>query len=315
MNEQVQNILSEPFDSATYILGEKIYSCLKNAPSAFKKTVQEIRIRTNKEIICQTAKSAYFIAESGCISPQNLKNSLKISKEDMAEIFSRLCNYSIYSYQNEFKNGFITIKGGHRVGICATALYSQGKLTGIRDVSSLNIRIARNIKGAADEIFKKLDLYSGKILIYGKPSSGKTTVLRDIARRLSLSMKKVCIIDQRGEIAAQFNGTNQNDIGFCDVLNGYEKSEGMMQAIRSLSPDIIICDEISTIKEVNSMIECLNSGVNIITTIHAENLGELKIKKQAIELFKNNIVDYVIGLDQSTPGKVNEIYKVSDLNV
>lgn len=314
MNEQIQGNIFEPFDSATYILGEKIYNILKRTPSSFKKSVQEIRIRTQKEIILQTASGAYFVDENSNISPQNLKNSLKITKADLSEIFNRLCNYSIYSYQNELKNGFITIKGGHRVGICASALYNQGKLAGVRDISSLNIRIARDIKGAAENLFKKLDIAKGKVLIYGRPSSGKTTILRDIARKLSTSMKKVCIIDQRGEIAAQFNGISQNDIGFCDVLNGYEKSDGMMLAIRSLSPDIIICDEISTVKEASAMVQCLNCGVNIITTIHADNLKELEQRDQYKILTNHNVIDFLVELSAMSPCKINKIYKVSDLN-
>lgn len=314
MNEQIQNNFYKPFDSATYFLGEEIYSSLRKTASRVKKSVQEIRIRAEKEIILQTAKGAYFVDENGNISPQNLKNSLKISKDKLNEIFNRLCNYSIYSYQNELKNGFITIKGGHRVGICASALYSQGNLEGTRDVSSLNIRIARDIKNAAQDLFNKLDISNGKILIYGKPATGKTTVLRDIARRLSLKMQKVCIIDQRGEIAAQFNGISQNDIGFCDVLNGYEKSEGMMLAIRSLSPDIIICDEISTAKEAKAMVQCLNCGVNIITTIHANNLKELEQREQYKILIEHNVIDFLVELSAIGPSKINKIYKVSDLN-
>ncbi len=314
MDEKVQNDITAPFDSAAELLEGNSSKALLKVPSNIKRKVQEIRLRVGKEIILYAGMQSYFVSGNGYVSCEKMNNSLFITKESLRETFERICNYSLYSYQNEFINGYITVRGGHRVGICASAVYDTSTLVGIRDISSLNIRIARNISFFSNNIFKQLDLSRGRVLIFGEPSSGKTTLLRDIARKLSLDMKKVCVVDERGEIAAQYDGMSQNDLGFCDVLNGYEKSKAIMLALRSLSPEIIVCDELSTLSEVKAVKQCLNSGVGLITTLHASSLEEFLKREQTKALLESCAFDNVIQLKGSEyPGIIEKIYEVSDI--
>ncbi len=315
MNEKIYNNISSPFDSAVSLLDTQLQRALFAIPQSIKAKVQEIRLRANKQLVLYCGEESYFVAKNSSVSKQNVRDNICVEYNKLKQIFDHLCNYSIYSYQNELKNGFITVKGGHRVGICATALYCENKLSGIRDVSSINVRIAREVQSCADDLIKNISLSEGGIIIFGKPSSGKTTIIRDFARQLSLKMKKVCVIDERGELAAQFEGVSQNDLGLCDVLNGYKKSEGMMLALRSLSPEIIICDEISGTNEAKAIQECLNSGVTLCSTIHAGSLEEFLCKEQAVSLLHSNAFSNVIQLNEesSSLGKIKKTYKVSEL--
>ncbi len=315
MNEEIQNNISSPFDSAVSLLNASFQRALFAIPQGIKTKTQEIRLRANKELILYCGQESYFVSENSCVSKQNIKNAIFITSENLKEIFNHLCNYSVYSYQNELMNGFITVKGGHRVGICSTALYNENKISGVRDISSINMRIAREIKSCANKLIKSIDFTEGGLIIFGKPSSGKTTIIRDLARQLSLSMKKVCVIDERGEIAAQFSGINQNDLGLCDVLNGYKKSEGIMLALRCLSPEIIICDEISGISEANAIRNCLNSGVSLVSTIHAGSLNEFLSKNQAVTLLHSRAFASMAQLsnEASSVGEIQNIYKVSEI--
>lgn len=315
MNEEIQNNISSPFDNAVSLLNASFQRALFAIPQGIKTKTQEIRLRANKELILCCGQESYFVSKNSCVSKQNIKNAIFITYENLKEIFNHLCNYSVYSYQNEFINGFITVKGGHRIGICSTALYNENKISGIRDISSINIRIAREIKSCANKIMKSIDFTEGGLIIFGKPSSGKTTVIRDLARQLSLNMKKVCVIDERGEIAAQFSGVSQNDLGLCDVLNGYKKSDGIMLALRCLSPEIIICDEISAVSEAKVIRDCLNSGVLLVSTIHARSLKEFLSKKQAVALLSSGAFASIAQLsnEASSVGEIQKIYKVSEI--
>ena len=243
-----------------------------------------------------------------------------VTPKDLSDTFIKICDYSIYSFQSQIKNGFITFRGGHRAGFCGTAITDNQKITNIRNISSINIRIAKEVKGSADEIMKILGTNPSGTLLVGPPASGKTTLLRDISRRLSngeiSSIRKVTIVDERGEIGAVYQGIPQCDIGFCDIMDGYPKGIGILQAIRVLSPDIIVCDEVGSESEVNSIEESLNAGVGIISSIHSGSIDELLNRKQGKRLLNSGAFKRVILLDnKDIPGKIKDVYKVDELNV
>jgi stage III sporulation protein AA len=238
----------------------------------------------------------------------------------MEESFRNLCSYSVYSHENEIRNGYITLSGGHRAGICGTAVLQSDSVSSVRGISSINLRISREIRGAADELLDRIwDRLAGGLLLAGAPSSGKTTILRDLARQLSSgvrgNLKKVAVIDERGEIAGTYCGVPQNDLGCCcDVLDGYPKAEGILLAVRTLSPDIILCDEIGSEREVGAVEQGLNTGVILIASIHAGSIEELVRRKQAIKLLRTGAFATVAQLDASKgPGKIAGIYKAGDL--
>lgn len=201
--------------------------------------------------------------------------SAAFSAEEIADCFAEMCRYSVYSFEEEIAQGFITLDGGHRVGICGTAVTKNGRITSLKDISGLNIRIAHQVYGCADELYERV--FSGglhSLLIAGKPLSGKTTVLRDLARRLGESCR-VVLIDSRGELSASVRGTPSFDIGLnTDALCGCEKSEGIMLSIRSLSPEVIICDEIGN--DEAAVEQAMFCGVKIIASAHADSIDQLK---------------------------------------
>ena len=254
--------------------------------------IQEIRVRVNKPL-CILANSKNIV----------IKNSL-VSKNDIETLFNNICEYSIYSYHNEINSGFITLKGGNRVGICGTAVIENKKIVSIKDISSLNFRISNDFIGCAENIIN--NSYES-IILAGPPASGKTTLLRDIARTLSGNGKKVCIVDERFEISGV---GNEFDLGvMTDCLRGYEKSFGISLCVRTLSPEFIIFDEIGTLDECESVFESLNSGVNIITSVHCYSKEQFFSRPICKKLISSNFFNKVVFLDKK-PGEIKEILRL-----
>ena len=306
-----ENILKE----ATYFLSQQIRFPINAIDKKYINEIKEVRLKIGAPVCLVTSDSKLFLRYDGTLSGTAEDSNLCIvSKNDMDESTSRLVNFSVHAFQNEIKKGFVTINGGHRVGICASAIIdNRGEITSIRNISSLNIRIARELKGAADEIIN--NIFSEKIvsaLIVGEPSSGKTTILRDLASRLSdkeFGYLRICIVDERGEIAATSCGIASKSLGIgCDVLDGFPKAEGMMLALRSMSPDIIVCDEIGGDEDIKAIENIVNSGVNIIATIHSDDFSHLTKRPQFSRLMQTGAFDLAIILKRrDNPGKIKEI--------
>ena len=306
------------FDDACSVLCDNLRKNLISIDPNIKNKVQEIRIRVNKPIIIVCANETLFLTCNGNLTNLANVSLLIVNKEDIVESFRRICSYSVYSYQNEIIQGYMTIKGGHRIGICGTAVINSNyQISNIKDISSLNIRIAREIKGIANNIISRLPCDNGLLLV-GPPSCGKTTLLRDMARILSNGScgyyRKVVVVDERGELSSTYMGVMQNDLGLSDVLNGYPKGIGMIQAIRCLSPDIIICDELGSSQDILSINEGLNSGVSIISTIHARSIDELISRENIRNLIETNAFKNIVILkDRQNPGQVDSIYEVGEI--
>ena len=205
--------------------------------------------------------------------------------EDIKYIMQRISNYSIYAFEDEIRQGYITIKGGHRVGLCGVCVIENNSIKTIKDISSINIRVCKELIGCADKVMPYIinnnSIYN--TIIISPPKCGKTTLLRDISRSISqgdkhkkFHGKNVSIIDERSEIAGAFKGIPQMDVGLrTDVLDNCPKSQGIMMAIRSMSPDVIVCDEIGTQGDIESILMALNSGISLITTIHGFGIEDL----------------------------------------
>ena len=287
----------EIFETLVNIFPEKIKIPLKLLPEKVKTSAQEIRVGKILRIIC---------------GEKIIPLKIKITKNEREEIFKKICGYSPYSFQEQLREGFLTFKGGHRIGFASSAVIENEKITNIKDITSMNIRIARQVKGCAEELWEKIKGDESGSLIVGPPSSGKTTLLRDLARIISKN-SKVCIVDERGEIAGAFEGEIFMDVGESDVLNGLPKPVAMLRAVRCLSPQVIICDEIGNLGETLSVGEVLNSGVKIISSIHAKNEKELLAKPQAIRLLNSGAFETVIILNRKNVGEISNIFKVGEL--
>lgn len=310
----------ERFDAAAGGICERIGRPLRALPSDVKRRAQEIRLRVNRPVCICCPGGTYFLTENGRLSCRPDTGTLTAGRRDLEESFRNLCSYSIYSHENEIRNGYITLSGGHRAGICGTAVLQSGSVGGMRDVSSINLRISREIRGAADALLDGLGerLREG-LLLAGAPSSGKTTILRDLARQLSSGIRgdirKVAVVDERGELAGTYLGVPQNDLGLCcDVLDGYPKAEGILLAVRSLSPEYIVCDEVGSDAEVEAVGQGLNTGAALIASIHAGSAAELMRRAQARALLRTGAFGSVAVLDGAgEPGKIAGIYKAGDL--
>lgn len=301
-----------PFDSAAEILCDELRETVTSIPESKKNSVQEIRLRSGKPLTLTDGTSSLFIDNKGRILYSSGDNALVVSQRNIFDTFKRLCGYSVYSYQEQIKNGFITVRGGHRVGICGTAVSNSGKISAVNDISSLNIRISRQIYGVSAEIINKCCPLNGGIIIIGMPSSGKTTILRDLSYRLSLGieckMMRTSVIDERGELSGTFQGCAYNDLGLCDILNSYPKGEGIIHAVRALSPQVIICDEIGTEEDCISASQGFNAGAYIIASVHASDYDEFLLRPIAKQLISSGAFRTAVILESSDrPGRIREI--------
>ncbi len=310
------NFKEENFDSAVNILSPLLKSKLINLNCIIKNDTCEIRLRAGKPVVLFGKYGYLFLKRNGETSVYQDEDCYVCKSEIITETFNRLCCYSVYSHIESIVNGYITFQGGHRAGITGTAVVdSAGKVTSVRDISSVNIRIARQVTGAADEIFKDIGYENTSLLIVGPPSSGKTTVLRDYIRQLSDRMKKICIIDERQELACMNGMFCQQDVGInTDVLNNFPKGKGIMNAIKTMSPDVIAVDEIGERQEIDGIIKGLNSGVDFIATAHALGYKDLLKRPQIKEILETGAFTKIVLLKTAVkPGEIEGIYDVSEV--
>ncbi|CDE15252.1 stage III sporulation protein AA [Clostridium sp. CAG:470] len=273
----------------------QIFSNLLQENPQIANELQEIRIRVDKPIILK-------LREKDLILQYN------ILQTEILQIVERLCENSIYAYKNQICEGFITIKGGHRVGLTGSCVIENGKITNIKYISSLNIRIAREVKNCSTRILREIiDIENKTIynsIIVAPPGRGKTTILRDIIRRLSDGIEeinfrgKTCgVVDERGEIAAMYKGAPQNDVGIrTDIIENVSKNKGIHMLIRTMAPEIIACDEIGSKEDVEAIHYALYSGVKGIFTMHGKNVEDIKNNKQIYELIENREIQKIIFL-------------------
>lgn len=257
----------------------------RNAVLPLKTAERLIRLPDgiSRNELCELRLRLGRCATAVTLGGRNVTCSKPLTKQDIEDCFGELCRYSVHSFKREISEGYITLPEGHRAGFCGTAVMCGEKIETLRDISSINLRIAKEIKGCGEALYHAVFEHTlHSLLIVGAPLSGKTTVLRDITRLLG-EKHKVALIDSRGELAACHDGAPQLDIGLnTDVLSGYPKSEGMEIALRTLSPEVIICDEIGN--DIRAIEQCIHCGVKLIATIHASSIEELSKRRDTAEL-------------------------------
>lgn len=281
---------SKQFNSLLKYLPE-IFTCLSQS---CLNELCEIRIRAEKPVAVVFQNKTGFLTEKGRLTYFIAENLLTFSKEDVEKIFIRMCNYSVHSLTENISDGFVTLDGGCRVGVYGTAVTRSGGIVSVRNIEGLNIRIPGEYPGCSLPIYNSL--FQGETtntVLCGPPMSGKTTVLRDLCRTLSDErQKKIAVIDERFEMSG-FN------LGFnTDILKGYPKSKGIEIAVRTLSPDIVICDEIGNLDEADRLCEVFNSGVSFIVTMHCRNTEELFNRPQFQRLQLCNAIGACVFLEK-----------------
>ena len=289
-------------------LGQRISKYIEKLPTSTLCNISEIRLRANGAV-------SVTVGNKNTIVYNEKNEPLSLELSENSEIFTRLCNGTVYQFENQIKNGYITIQGGHRVGFCGTAIYEGDRLVTLKDITSITFRISRQIKNAAREIIGNIinddKIYSA--LIVSEPCGGKTTILSDLARLVSNLGKRCAVVDERGEICSVYEGVPQKDIGsLTDVLNGYSKGDGMMTALRCLSPQLIICDEIGSRSDADAMLEAMNACVPVIATAHASNEDDLLGRPQIERLVDYGAIDKIFFLQgNANPGVVRKVITVN----
>ncbi|WP_026572554.1 stage III sporulation protein AA [Bacillus sp. UNC438CL73TsuS30] len=291
-------------ETILHFLPKNIADLISKLPPNQKEELEEIRIRINRPIEITTKGAPQFL-------------SYRIQPEDAFHLMNKISHFSIYTLEEELKRGYITVSGGHRIGLAGKVILEDGRVKAIRDISSFNIRIAREKLRIAEPFISYIykDTWMNTMVI-GAPQTGKTTLLRDFARIIStgvyskgIQANKVGIVDERSEIAGCVNGVPQLTFGHrVDVLDACPKAEGMMMMIRSMSPDVLIVDEIGRKEDAEAIQEAVHAGIKLMMTTHGTNLEEIKNRPSLKGILEQRIFRRFIVLSRDEgPGTVTHL--------
>ena len=278
----------------------RIRYVLERLASTHWLEVEELRLRANAPLTIGVWGENCFVTENGGISNHE-RDAVQVSQEEVQHTFLAICQNSVYAHIEEIRQGFLTLRGGHRVGICGKAVTEDGTIKMIREISSLNFRIAHEVLGIADGIIDKI--ISGaevkSTLIISPPQTGKTTLLRDITRQVSNRGFKTGVADDRGELGAMYGGELQNDLGAqTDLIDNAPKAEAILLLLRTMSPKVIISDEIACERDVDAIRLAHGTGVSIIATTHGRTLEEVKRREILKPIFRDCVFEQVILLNR-----------------
>lgn len=283
--------------------------------------LNEIRIRADKPILVIYKNKEYGLNEKGLT---RLVNSTIITATQLKLIVQCMSKYSLYSLENEIRQGYFTLEGGHRVGIIGETVVENGRIKTLSFINALNFRIAHEIIGCSDHLMRYIvNKETGKVahtLIISPPKCGKTTLIRDISRNLSNGYANfptytVGIVDERSEIAGCYQGVPQNDVGVrTDVFDKCPKAEGMKILVRCMAPQVIIVDEIGKLEDIDGLEEALCTGVTILCTVHGYSIEDCLQKPVLSKILNAKMFDRIIVLSlENGLGKVSGIYDIQDL--
>lgn len=294
------NDMIKAFSEAASFLTQKFRPLAEMLSNEEKENVRELRLRAGAGFSVFVNGAEKLL--SGSVTPTDLSDVLELATER-----------SLHCARSSVAQGFVTVRGGHRVGLCGSAVKNSDGVSGIRELSSVSIRIAKEIKGAADGIYDTV-MRNGvfrNTLVVAPPGCGKTTLLRDLVRNVSDRGVRVSLVDERGEIAAKYRGVPQLNVGKCtDVLDGIDKARGSMMLLRSMTPDIIAMDEISDEADCKAVRSISGCGTGVLATAHGKNLTELLRHDTYRELFDKKAFECVITLEKDGNGFLKKIEAV-----
>ncbi len=300
------------FMTAIELLPDGLARSLRRISLDEARKIQEIRLRRGGLLTLSVGVAEKTVDTEGVLSDAVGPLTVYCTASDIEKTFLKACDYSVHSHMEELREGFVTAKGGIRVGVAGTAVTENGRVSVIRDITSLCIRVAGRHDGCAAPLRGLFLQRIPSMLIAGMPSSGKTSMLRDVARMLSLPpfRYRVSVVDERGEIAGL--GGLEN----ADVLTSISKPTGILQAVRTLAPDVVLVDELGTLAEVEAMTENLHAGVPAIATAHCRDIQEA-LRRPAIRLaLQCGVFEKIVLLDdRQKAGQIQKIIEVSDIEM
>lgn len=302
-------------EEITRLFSRTVRQILEKFQGDFER-IYEIRLRSGSPLQIIFEGRDYFLRVNGAETfiP---RLAYLVNGEDIRETMEHIGNYSLYAYEDELRRGFLSVQGGHRVGIAGQVILESGKVKGVSPITCINLRLSHQIIGCADRILPYL-WEQGEFchtLIVSAPRCGKTTLLRDIIRQVSDGSERfpgrtIGLVDERSEIAGCYQGIPQNNVGIrTDVLDGCPKAEGMMMLIRSMSPQILAVDEIGTGEDIQALESVINCGCKILATVHGNTIDDIRKKPLLGTLVEEHVFErYVVLSGRMRAGTVQAVY-------
>ncbi|WP_424766173.1 stage III sporulation protein AA [Paenibacillus sp. sgz302251] len=305
-----------------HLLPLELKTLLERLPESIQEQLEEIRVREGRPLEIGFRGQSRFMTMDGSLR-QTADGAYKPSADTCRKLLERITNYSLYAMEEELRRGFITVSGGHRIGLAGRTILDSGVVRGIRDIGAFNIRVAREVIGASALLLPKLldrtrkTLHSS--LILAPPQQGKTTLVRDIARSVSYGLwppleanvwqgRKVGIVDERSEIAACVRGIPTFDVGpRTDVMDACPKAEGMMMLLRSMSPEVLIADEIGRPEDGEAIREASHAGISVVATAHAYDLQDARGRPVLRRLLDEGAFTQVVELKRTEHGIMHRV--------
>lgn len=301
-------------DELIRIFAKEIRRILLRVEADFRQ-VQEIRLRIGGPLLLIYGNREYYVTLEGRLRSSG-EDAYIVSRDELRETMEYISNYSLYAFEEEMRQGFITIQGGHRIGVAGRTVVENQDIRSMKYISFINVRLSHEVQGCADLVMPYLYQW-GQIthtLLISPPRCGKTTLLRDIIRQLSTGAVghrgvTVGVVDERSELGACYQGIPQNDLGIrTDILDCCPKALGMMMLIRTMSPQVIAVDEIGSREDLEAIEYVMNCGCKLIATVHGSSIEDIMQKPVLEKMVRRQMFErYIILNNQGNVGHVHQI--------